>query len=122
VSFLLIASAIFVSRNKLDFAFSVSSPKTLITSGPYKFIRHPFYTSYMLAWIACFIVSSNLVSALGGMWMFYLYYSAAKFEEQAFLASPLKREYSFYKIARGMFLPKKYSSTDEENQKFEKGA
>src|SRR5262249_12505301 len=39
-------------RTRLTLAFSSDKPRYLLRSGPYKFIRHPFYTSYTLFWLA----------------------------------------------------------------------
>src|SRR5262245_32504560 len=36
----------------LSVAFSRDAPTRLLEAGPYRFVRHPFYTSYSLTWLA----------------------------------------------------------------------
>jgi protein-S-isoprenylcysteine O-methyltransferase Ste14 len=88
--------AIFVSRGKLDFAFSTQDPPLIIKNGPYKFMKHPFYVSYSIAWLAGFILTYNLAAAIAGLTMVGLYYSAARLEEKRILESELREAYLEY--------------------------
>ena len=41
------------SRDRgLHFAFDPDNPVSLVTTGPYRVVRHPFYTSYLIFWVA----------------------------------------------------------------------
>ncbi|HUH50403.1 MAG TPA: methyltransferase, partial [Mycoplana sp.] len=43
--------AISASRKaRLRFAFDPDKPDSLVTIGPYRLVRHPFYTSYIIFW------------------------------------------------------------------------
>lgn len=91
--------------SKLSLAFSEDIPTSLNRSGPYRFIRHPFYTSYSLTWLAAAVASAHPVAfiAMGVMVAFYL--TAARSEERKFLSSSLADSYRHYRKSTGMFLP-----------------
>ncbi len=38
----------------------------LVTSGPYRYIRHPMYMAYLVLFIAAFLISRNLLVSLSG--------------------------------------------------------
>ena len=45
-------AAIRASREaRLKMAFDVENPHGLVTTGPYRYLRHPFYTSYLIFWV-----------------------------------------------------------------------
>lgn len=105
LSLLIFWSSVYVNwKNRLNYAFCASS--TLTQTGPYKYIRHPFYSSYMLTWIGGFIISGNIISSIVIFPLLLYYYKAAKREEKYFLNSLLAKEYSFYIHSTGMFFPK----------------
>ena len=88
-------------------AFSEKPPCSLVTRGPYALIRHPFYTSYMLAWLAGACAAANLYVMLTALWMFVFYYRAAVTEEARMLASGVfGAGYDQYRRRTGMFLPR----------------
>ena len=46
------------SRSKrLRLAFDPESPRSVVRTGPYRYIRHPFYASYILFWLGCFVAT-----------------------------------------------------------------
>lgn len=85
------------------FAGEVVSP--LNTSGPYRFVRHPFYTSYLLAWFSGSIASGCYPLLATFLVMSFIYYRSAKEEEQQWLAGKDKTAYQQYMAETGMFLP-----------------
>jgi protein-S-isoprenylcysteine O-methyltransferase Ste14 len=88
-------------------AFSDALPRSLITEGPYRLVRHPFYVSYLLAWSAGACIAASAYLALTVVWMFGLYYLAASREEGVLLASDGHHaRYRAYRRRTGMFLPK----------------
>jgi protein-S-isoprenylcysteine O-methyltransferase Ste14 len=88
------------------FAFIRVPPATLTTAGPYRLVRHPIYTAYLLAWCAGAVAAAQpwLLLAVGCMAI--IYGSAAWQEEQAFLGSKFAGAYREYRGRSGMFLPK----------------
>lgn len=98
--------AISVNRKKhLTFAFSSDLPEHLVTTGPYRWIRHPFYFAYLCAWIAGATAISDYRLLVAFFVTLWLYWRAAKEEEDKFYLSSLNVEYSLYKEQAGMFWP-----------------
>jgi protein-S-isoprenylcysteine O-methyltransferase Ste14 len=75
----------------------------LVTSGPYRFVRHPIYSGLLLAFVGTALVI-NLVGliialVLGG----YFYYSASVEEKN--LAATFPTEYPAYRAETKMLIP-----------------
>jgi len=79
----------------------------IFAKGIYKYIRHPFYTSYLICYIGVGLCLPNPLVVLVSCILFVVYVYAALKEEKGFLRSELKHEYIEYKKNSGMFLPKK---------------
>ena len=89
----------------LSLAYSLDKPTHLVKTGPYNWVRHPFYTSYLCFWMAGTVASGQWLLLFSVVVMFYLYFTAAKFEEHKFISSDLKEQYQTYQNQTGMFLP-----------------
>ena len=77
---------------------------TLVSSGPYRWVRHPMYTTIFLQELAAFLVSANWVIGLGGLGISIL--SAARVgEEEALMVEEFGDEYRAYMERTGRFLP-----------------
>lgn len=81
-------------------------PGHLVTAGPYRYVRHPFYLSYLLTWLG-----SALAASTAWLWLpvpvaVLLYVLAARHEERKFAASPLAAAYAAYARSTGMLLPR----------------
>jgi protein-S-isoprenylcysteine O-methyltransferase Ste14 len=106
-SFLLFWSCIRTNRERpLSLAFCADEPKHLVTDGPYRYVRHPFYLSYLLAWSAGPVVSKRWWLGIGPIIMGIIYHRAARFEEAKFLHGALAQPYESYGRTTGMFLPR----------------
>jgi len=90
--------------------FSEEESIHLVQHGPYRFVRHPFYCSYLLAWIAGAIGTMSIWLAFTAVIMFVLYLTAAINEENKFAASPLADSYAAYRAATGRFFPKPFKT------------
>jgi protein-S-isoprenylcysteine O-methyltransferase Ste14 len=95
-----------VNRERpLGLAFAAASPQHVQVRGPYAVVRHPFYASYLLAFLGGWIAAGTPwiapLFALGVV----TYWRAARGEERGFLGSPLADAYAAYARRVGMFVP-----------------
>jgi protein-S-isoprenylcysteine O-methyltransferase Ste14 len=77
----------------------------LVTHGPYRWIRHPFYVSLLLAVVATSLVAANWFLAITGMAVFALLAVRASTEEQNLVAR-FGRDYEEYMRQTGRFVPR----------------
>jgi protein-S-isoprenylcysteine O-methyltransferase Ste14 len=92
-------------RARLTLAFSRDLPEALLDHGPYRYVRHPFYTSYTLYWLAGILATLTWWVVLPSILAIGLYVLAARKEERKFAASGLADAYSAYRARTGMFFP-----------------
>ena len=95
-----------VRSRRLATIFTKSEPQWVNMHGPYRFVRHPFYTAYCITYLACFVGSPGAATFGCAALMIGVYLTAARLEERTFATSDLSREYAAYKARTGMFLPK----------------
>jgi protein-S-isoprenylcysteine O-methyltransferase Ste14 len=93
------------SKSPPSHAFSADRPVALVQSGPYRLIRHPFYTSYLLTWCAGLVATHEVTLLIPLGLMIGIYAYAARLEEQKFASSALSNQYAAYRARTGMFLP-----------------
>ncbi|HEX4167907.1 MAG TPA: methyltransferase [Bryobacteraceae bacterium] len=93
-------------RRPLSACFSKTEHLHLVQHGPYRFVRHPFYCSYLLSWLAGAVGTLNPMLFLTFFAMLTLYWTAARNEEGKFAASALAKEYSVYRSSTGRFVPR----------------
>jgi protein-S-isoprenylcysteine O-methyltransferase Ste14 len=94
-----------VGLQRLTAVFSKDAPDELIVSGPFRFVRNPFYLSYMMVYLQALVASRSWWAALPLAGMGWLYYRAALVEENKFLSSHLASEYRLYAARTGRFVP-----------------
>ncbi len=104
-----IALAIFISSIlKLNKNLSpYPSPKThskLITSGMFKYIRHPIYTALILGFLSWSLYKSSLFQLCVSLALIIVFYFKSKYEEQLLINK--FEDYKSYKNNTGRFLPK----------------
>jgi protein-S-isoprenylcysteine O-methyltransferase Ste14 len=90
----------------LHFIFDADKPESVLRKGVYAYIRHPFYTSYMLFWAGWAIAVWHPLAAVPVMAFAVIYTAAARNEERVFLASNLRDDYTRYMETAGRFFPK----------------
>lgn len=99
--------AIWASRRaRLRFAFDPELPHSIVSDGPYRYLRHPFYTSYLLFWSGWALASWSAWSILPVLFFAAVYVFAARREESRFAASSLAGDYIQYKNRTGFFAPR----------------
>ena len=94
-----------VGLQRLTAVFSEDPPAELIVTGPFRFVRNPFYLSYLLVYLQALVASRSVWAVLPLALMGWLYYRAAIFEEKKFLRSSLAAQYRRYAATTGRFLP-----------------
>lgn len=77
----------------------------LVTTGPYRFVRHPMYTSYLLLFIGAFLVSANWVIGASGTAVIATLMTVRLKREEALLIDRFGPEYQEYRRTTGMFIP-----------------
>jgi protein-S-isoprenylcysteine O-methyltransferase Ste14 len=80
-------------------------PDQLITTGPYRWVRHPFYLGYIIGALAPAVAIDNVWIALISVGMIGMVVVAAVREERVWLAGPRADAYREYRARVGMFLP-----------------
>ena len=81
-------------------------PPAVCTAGPYRYIRHPVYTSYLLAFLGFVVAFPGLPSAAVFAANLVFFVVAAAHEERTIAHSPLAQAYASYRRGAGMFLPR----------------
>ena len=93
------------TAKELNFAFGGFSGK-IISSGPYRIMRHPFYVSYTLIWTTGTFLFNSPVLWITLIYLAAFYWSSAKSEEETILSSEMAREYESYCKETNMFIPR----------------
>ncbi len=87
---------------------STSMPRahaTLVTTGPYRWIRHPMYSAALLLVVAATLLTGNLVIAVCGSIMFILMAARSRLEEER-LVEKFGDAYCRYQRQTGRFVPR----------------
>ena len=82
---------------------------TLVTTGPYRWVRHPFYLATAWAVVANSLVTANWFLALTGAIAFGLMVLRTSIEEEK-LIERFGEDYKEYMKRTGRFLPRLFSS------------
>jgi protein-S-isoprenylcysteine O-methyltransferase Ste14 len=90
---------------RLSAAFSPDLPVHLVEDGPYRFIRHPVYFSYVLAWLSGTIATARWWLLPTVAVMIIIYWKAASIEEEKFSRSSLAAEYQSYRARTSWLVP-----------------
>ena len=78
---------------------------TLVQTGPYRWVRHPFYDAVALLILSAVLIASNAFLLLTGAAALALIWIRTKREEELLLAR-FGNQYRAYMIRTGRFLPK----------------
>ncbi len=93
------------SQFKFDNIFTHRAPQQIINTGPYRFIRHPYYTSYMINYLSILFISQSILLIIPIALIIVLYYFATQNEEELILNSEHKNLYGEYKEKTKRFVP-----------------
>lgn len=78
----------------------------IVSSGAFGLVRHPFYVSYMMVWIASSALLGSLFLWASCVVLIAMYVHSAREEEAGILAGELGAEYQAYRVRTGMFVPR----------------
>lgn len=94
-----------VRERRFHIAWSGEVPAEVCADGPYRWVRHPFYLAYMIAFLALPVALPKLAALAAFLFNVALYAHAARRDERDLAASPLAQAYARYKGRTGMFIP-----------------
>jgi protein-S-isoprenylcysteine O-methyltransferase Ste14 len=95
-----------IADRRFHIAWSGDVPEAVCDAGPYGFVRHPVYASYILAFAAMLVALPSLWSLAIFLFNAGLFIHAARDDERSLAASDLSDDYSRYAIRTGMFIPR----------------
>jgi protein-S-isoprenylcysteine O-methyltransferase Ste14 len=104
--FLWIYTFIHLGKNLTDTVVTRKNAE-LVTSGPYRFVRHPFYGALVCANIANGLTAANWYLFITGMIVWFLLIKRTDIEEQN-LIKKFGDDYKKYMQRVGRFFPKVY--------------
>jgi protein-S-isoprenylcysteine O-methyltransferase Ste14 len=87
-------------------AWSGNVPAALCDHGPYAYVRHPIYASYILAFLALLVAMPGFVTLAVFAFNLALFSPAARSDERSLASGAFAAEYALYKQRTGMFLPR----------------
>jgi len=79
--------------------------RRIVTSGPYRLVRHPVYFAYILNWLAFSVLCGTVIVAFVFFVMVYLYWRVAREEEGSILESGDAAAYREYSKDTPMLVP-----------------
>jgi protein-S-isoprenylcysteine O-methyltransferase Ste14 len=79
-------------------------PVVVCEAGPYRYFRHPFYLSYMLAFLAMVVAGPTILTAAVFGCNVLLFVYMALDDERTLAKSPLAKPFAEYKSRVGTFL------------------
>ena len=114
VSELVFASAWQAMRSRpLTAIGSGDLPRHVLQRGVYRRVRHPFYASYILTFVAAACASDSPWAALAAAYLTGMYAFAARAEEQKFATTSLSAEYAAYRQQAGMMWPRLFAGSSQ---------
>lgn len=78
---------------------------TLVTHGPYRWIRHPLYVAFVGLFVAVALITTNWLFFAGGVFTFTLMVIRIR-KEEANLLARFGEDYRRYRASTGAFLPR----------------
>jgi protein-S-isoprenylcysteine O-methyltransferase Ste14 len=102
-----------ILKKGLALIYSKTAPVAIATQGPYNYVRHPFYTSYILIYASALISTSTWIQGALFLALISLYVFAARTEERMLLSGIHAATYQEYYNQRGRFFPRLRSSTSK---------
>lgn len=93
-----------LGRNWTPF-LEIRKGHTLVTDGPYRFVRHPMYVAIFLIGIGVSFVSANWIVALSYMLPLVILYLFRVSEEEKMMIEQFRDKYREYMLNTGRLVP-----------------
>ena len=93
------------TAKSLNFAFGEFTGQ-VVTSGPFRYIRHPFYASYALIWLTSALLFNSTLLWITLVYLVLFYWSSATSEEKSILNSKSADKYRTYCKETNRFIPR----------------
>jgi len=95
-----------IRGRRFGLGFGDHVPDALCAVGPYRYIRHPIYVSYLLAFLAQLTALPHWITAAVFLINIVLFVIVARHDERVIATSALAGDYAAYRERTGMFLPR----------------
>src|SRR5262245_53127453 len=99
-------SASSIRGRVFSFAGNHDVPQFVHRSGPYAYVRNPFYLSYLLAEISTVVMRPSVWGGVVIVLAIAYFQWLTRFEERKFADSPVAAEYAEYSAKTGRLLPR----------------
>ncbi|PJF21638.1 MAG: hypothetical protein CUN56_10050 [Phototrophicales bacterium] len=84
---------------------SIREDHTLVTRGPYRWVRHPMYTATVLLFFSVFLITANWFIGIGGMLMVLAVIIHRTPKEEAMLTNTFGDAYKTYMQKTTRYIP-----------------
>lgn len=91
--------------NNLTDTVTTRPQQTLVTHGPYRWVRHPYYSAFFLLIVATSLLAANWLLAVSGLFTFSLLVRRIPLEEK-FLVDRFGDDYRAYRRQTGSLIPR----------------
>lgn len=91
---------------RLKLIFDRDDPQSILSHGPYRWIRHPFYASYIVFYCGCAVATLHPVNIAFAVLVTAILAFAAREEERGFAQSDAAEGYAAYRRTAGLFWPR----------------
>ena len=95
-----------IRGRKFHIIYSDRVPEALCTDGPYRYVRHPLYASYITAFVAVFVLRPTLLAGIVLVLNLVFFTYGAVRDERALESGPFAADYVAYKARVGRFFPR----------------
>jgi protein-S-isoprenylcysteine O-methyltransferase Ste14 len=99
--------ALYLLKTSHDAVINAKESKSLVTSGPYAYVRHPMYLGPLLIYLSLIFLTMSLISFIPLIVILFLYNILVTDEEKD-LERILGQEYLNYKKRVARWIPKIY--------------